>query len=125
MKSPRKPAYHILVVDDETSVSDSIRMVLQHHGHTVQTAENGAAAIALLEPGHFQLVITDYLMHGMNGDELAKTIKLRMPGLPVIMASAYADELKTSDKLDGKVDHLLLKPFSIAELNEAIAHVMG
>jgi CheY-like chemotaxis protein len=125
MKFPRKPAYHILVVDDETSVSDSIRMVLQHHGHTVQTAENGAAAIALLEPGRFHLVITDYLMHGMNGDELAKTIKLRQPGLPIIMASAYADELKASDKLDGKVDHLLFKPFSIAELNEAIAHVMG
>ena len=124
MKEQGKPVLQILVVDDEPTVRDSIRMLLTHFGHSVQTADNGAAALALLTPGRFNLVITDYFMHGMKGDELATLIKLREPGLPVIMATAFADELKAGGKLDGNVNHLLIKPFSVAELNDAIARVM-
>jgi CheY-like chemotaxis protein len=82
------------------------------------------AALVLLESGRFNLVITDYFMPGMKGDELAALIKLRQPGLPIIMATAYASELKADDKLGGNVDHLLTKPFSITELCSAIAGVM-
>jgi CheY-like chemotaxis protein len=123
MKPSEQPAYSILVVDDEPSVRDSIRMLLVHFGHAVQTAENGAAALALLSAHRFNLVITDYFMHGMKGDELAALIKLRHPGMPVIMATAYADELKAEGRLDGNVDHLLIKPFSITEMRDAIARL--
>jgi CheY-like chemotaxis protein len=123
MKASGKPVFKILVVDDESTVRDSIRMVLEHLGHTVEAADNGAAAFALLTPGRFNLVITDYFMPGMKGDELASLIKLHHAGLPIIMATAYADQLKAEGKLDGTVDYLLIKPFNVAELCNAIALV--
>jgi CheY-like chemotaxis protein len=123
MKEPKKPGLQILVVDDEPTVLDSIRMVLSHLGHTVQTADSGAAALGLLTPDRFNLVITDYFMNGMKGDELATVIKQRQPGLPIIMATAYADELKADGRLKGQVDYLLIKPFSMAELMAAIDQV--
>ena len=122
-KEHAKPVLQILVVDDEPTVRDSIKMLLEHFGHTVQTADNGAAALALVEPGRFNLVITDYFMHGMKGDELAALIKAREPGLPIIMATAFVDELKASGKLNGNVDDLLIKPFSLTDLRDAIARV--
>jgi DNA-binding NtrC family response regulator len=100
MKPPEQLAYNILVVDDEPSVRDSIRMLLVHFGHAVQTSENGAAALALLSKHSFHLVITDYFMQGMKGDELASIIKIRHPGMPVIMATAFADELMADGRLD-------------------------
>ena len=124
MKLPKQPVYKIILVDDEPTVRASIRMLLAHLGHDVQTADSGLTALVLLESGRFNLVITDYFMPGMKGDELAALIKLRQPGLPIIMATAYASELKADDKLGGNVDHLLTKPFSITELCSAIAGVM-
>jgi len=124
MKEEGKPAYQILVVDDEPAVHGSIRMLLDFDGHTVQTADSGESALTLLQPGRFHLVITDYFMLGMRGDELAALIRLRHPGLPIIMTTAFADELKANGKVNGIVDHLLLKPFSINELRDAIAKVM-
>jgi CheY-like chemotaxis protein len=120
----KKPALHIIVVDDEPAVLDSMRVLLAHLGHTIQTADNGVDALALLGSGHFNLVITDYYMQGMKGDELAKVIRLRLPELPIIMATAFADELKADGRLEGNVDCLLIKPFSLTELTVAIASVM-
>ena len=125
MKLPKQPVYKIILVDDEPTVRDAIRMVLAHLGHDVQTADSGLTALVLLETGRFNLVITDYFMPGMKGDELAALIKLRQPGLPIIMATAYASELKADGKLGGNVDHLLNKPFSVTELRNAIARVLA
>ena len=123
MTDQGKPAYKVLVVDDESSVRDSIRMLLEFHGHTVETADGGALGLTRLETERFDLVITDYLMHGMRGDQLAAAIKQRHPALPIILATAFADDLKANGTLNGIVDHLLIKPFSMAELCEAVASV--
>jgi len=124
MKLSEQPVYKIMLVDDEPSVRNSIQMLLVHFGHIVQSADNGTAALAWLETGQFDLLITDYFMPGMHGDELAALIKLRQPGLRIIMVTAYADQLRAEGKLDGNVDCLLLKPFSLTELKDAIAQVM-
>ena len=124
MKTQGKPAYQILVVDDESAVRDSIRMVLEFLGHAVETADSGAMALSLLKPGRFDLVITDNFMHGMKGDQLAATLKQRQPGLPVIMVTAFPDKLDANSKLEGVVDFLVVKPFAIADLSDAIARVM-
>jgi len=62
------PAYQILVVDDEPSVSRTIRMLLEYDGHEVQTVVSGEEALALMELRQFDLVITDYSLGGMQGD---------------------------------------------------------
>jgi CheY-like chemotaxis protein len=125
MPESEKPSYQILLVDDEPSVNSSIRMLLDFDGHSVQTADSGESALTLLQPGRFHLVITDYYMLGMKGDELAALIKLRHPGMPIIMITAFADVLQESGKVKYVVDYLLLKPFSLPDLRKAIEIVMS
>ena len=124
MKEQGKDGHQILVVDDEPSVCRAIKMLLEFDGHEVQTADSGEAALGIFAPGRFDLVITDYSMKEMKGDQLAALIKQRHPAQPIIMATAFAHELKAAGTLNGDVDFILNKPFSQADLREAIARVL-
>lgn len=101
-----------------------MKMLLKYDGHVVQTVESGEAALTLLERDLFDLVITDYSMGGMTGNQLAGIIKQRWPGQPVIMASAFAGDFHAAGKPFVNVDFILSKPFSRLELGDAIAKVM-
>jgi CheY-like chemotaxis protein len=125
MKTEETHGHQILVVDDESSVSKAIKMLLEHDGHKVQTADSGEAALAVLEQAEFNLIITDYKMQGMNGDQLATLIKQRRPGQRIIMATAFADEFNIYGKPSGGVEFVLNKPFSLKELREAVALVLS
>jgi CheY-like chemotaxis protein len=114
----------ILVVDDEPTVSGAIKLLLQFDGHVVQTVDNGEAALALLEQHQFDLIITDFFMPGMKGDQLAAHIKERRPGQHVIMVTAFAEEFNAFGKAQGDVDFLLPKPFFRDELREAVFQVL-
>ena len=61
---------HILVVDDESFVRQSIHILLQGDGYVVHDAQSGVEALALFEPDKFDMVFIDYLMPGMKGDQL-------------------------------------------------------
>jgi CheY-like chemotaxis protein len=124
MPTPGNQVRRILVVDDEPAVGDAIKMMLKFDGHEVQTASGSKEALSLLEQGKFDLIITDYSMPGMKGDELAAVIKQRLPHQPIIMISAYAEMLKSSGNPLAGVDFMLSKPFFMAELREAIARVL-
>ena len=124
MPTPGNQVRQILVVDDEPAVCDAIKMMLKFDGHTVQTADGSKAALALLEQDKFDLIIMDYSMPGMKGGELAAVIKQRLPHQPIIMITAYAEMLKSSSNPLPGVDFILSKPFSLADLREAIAGVL-
>ena len=120
-----KVKYQILVVDDEPSVCKAIQMMLKYYGHEVQVANDGAAALTLFESREFDLVITDYLMPEMKGDELVTHIKRCRPGQRIILVTAFAEDFLAYGKPTGGVDFVLNKPFSLQELRGAIAEVMG
>ena len=124
MPTPGNQVWRILVVDDEPAVGDAIKMMLKFDGHAVQTASGSKEALSLLEQGKFDLIITDYSMPGMKGDELAAVIKQRLPHQPIIMITAYAEMLKSSSNPLPGVDFIISKPFSLADLREAIAGVL-
>jgi two-component system, OmpR family, response regulator MprA len=111
------PPHRILVVDDEPFVCDALKMLLEFDGHEVQSANNASDALAMFEAGKFDLVITDYSMPNMKGDELARAIKDRMAGQPVVMVTAYAEMLQLPLK---GVDFVISKPFPLESLREAI-----
>lgn len=113
---PRK----ILVVDDEPYVCDAVRMMLAFDGHQVETAASGKDALALFDAGKYDLVITDYAMPAMKGDELAATIKSLVPNQPVVLITAYAEMLKSSDVPLVGVDFIVSKPFLLENLREAV-----
>jgi CheY-like chemotaxis protein len=89
----------------------------------VETASDAKQALDLLQKGRFDLVITDYAMPSMKGDELAAQIKLRTPGQPVVMITAYAEMLQSSGNPLKGVDFIISKPFLLENLREAIAKV--
>jgi CheY-like chemotaxis protein len=120
---PVNPAKRILVVDDEPFVCDAVKMMLAFDGHEVETASCGKEALALFEKGKYDLVITDYVMPGMKGDELSAAIKARAPQQPVVMISAHVEVLHSSGSRLGGVDHVISKPFLLDDLREALAKV--
>ena len=113
----------ILVVDDEPMVCEAVKMLLEFDGHRVVTAVNGNEALALFDHGGFDVVITDYTMPGMKGDELALALKARLPAQPVIMLTAHAEMIKTVAVPLKGVDQLVSKPFQFQDLREAIQRV--
>ena len=124
MPTSRNQRLQILVVDDEAAIRSVIKMFLQYEGHEVQTVSSGEEALSLLENSKFDLIITDYSMLDMKGDELAAIIKQRLPAQPIIMISAYAEMLKGSGNPLTGVDALVSKPFLLKDLREAIARVL-
>jgi CheY-like chemotaxis protein len=114
----------ILVVEDEPAVSIAIKMVLEHAGHRVQAVSNGRDALALLEPGKFDLITTDFAMPGMKGDALAAAIKERLPNQPVLMISSNGFIEKASGNPLTGVDMVINKPFSLEELREAVTKIL-
>jgi two-component system, NtrC family, response regulator AtoC len=112
---------HILVVDDEPLVRQSIQLLLEDDGYIVDEAESGAEALAVFEPGKFAMVFTDYCMPEMKGDKLAAAIKKRSPKQPVVMITAFPEKLTCSDVPLGGVDSFICKPFEAGTLRAAIA----
>ena len=123
MSVPAFPPRKILVVDDEPFVCDAVKMMLSFDGHEVEVAGNGKDALAMFEPGKFDLVITDFAMPTMKGDELAAAIKARAPNQPVVLITAYAEMLQSSGNPLKGIDFVISKPFLLENLREAIAKV--
>ncbi|WP_236037409.1 response regulator [Belnapia arida] len=92
--APPRPAQRrsVLLVDDDPLVLASTRDMLEDLGHVVLEASSGPEALALLRAGRAaDLVITDYAMPGMTGVQLANAIHRDWPGLPVLLATGYAE----------------------------------
>ena len=111
---------HILIVDDEPLVRQTVQMLLQDDGYLVDEAKSGAEALALFEPGKFDMIFTDYLMPGMKGDQLAAAIKRRSPEQPVVMLTAFPEKLQCSECPLGGVDSIICKPFELDTLRSVI-----
>lgn len=114
----------VLVVDDEPMVCDTFRMLLTTDGHTVEAVNSAESASVALEKGTFDLVIIDYALPVMKGDELAVAIKSRWPNQPIVIVSASAEILQARDQPLPGVDFILGKPFSIEELRDAMAKAL-
>jgi len=123
MTQPAFPQRRILVVDDEPFVCDALKMMLVFDGHIVETASNAKAALEQFENGKFDVVITDYLMPDMRGDELAIRIKALKPKQPIVMITAHDEMLRASGNPLTGIDALISKPFLLENLREAIAKV--
>jgi two-component system response regulator TrcR len=123
MVAPLLSQRHILVVDDEPFVCDAVKMMLSFDGHVVETATNGKDALDKFDSAKFDVVITDFAMPAMKGDELAAAIKSRDPKQPVVMITAHAEMLRSSDTPLAGVDFIISKPFLLENLREALAKV--
>lgn len=111
----------ILCVDDDVLVLMNTAAMLEELGHEVTEAHSGPEALELFDPERFDLVITDHAMPKMTGTELAEALRARRPGLPVLLATGYAERTPgVSDELPR-----LAKPFWQADLAAAIRRTAG
>jgi two-component system cell cycle sensor histidine kinase/response regulator CckA len=105
----------VLLVEDEDGIRKLARFTLEGQGYEVIEADGGEAALELLTPGRrIDLLVTDLIMPGMDGRELAARLRAARPDAGVVFMSGYVPE---SLRLDGVPDALFLaKPFTPAEL---------
>jgi len=116
----------ILLVEDEDGVRRIARIALEGRGYRVLAAASGRAAIGVAE-GHgprIDLLVTDLVMPGMSGRELADELRVRRPGLRVLFISGYVeDELARHGIVEAEVA-FLHKPFSLDELGAKVRAVL-
>lgn len=108
---------NILLVDDDPSARNSLRLLLSIDRHRVTEATSGREALHLFTGGSYDLVIMDYFMPDMLGDELAKNIKYLAPSQPLVLVTAYEEKLVDVRQTANAV---LGKPLSLDELRRAI-----
>jgi two-component system response regulator PilR (NtrC family) len=115
----------ILVVDDERSMRDFLKILLVKEGYQVETASGGTQALEKIEQHPFNLIISDIRMDGMGGLELLNTIKEKHPSLPVVMITAFAspDDAVFAMK-NGAFDYVS-KPFNVDEIKSVISSAVA
>lgn len=107
----------VLAVDDDALIQMNTVAMLEELGHRVLEATNGAEALDIVrQNAAIDVILTDYAMPKMTGRDLAIAVARERPGLPVILATGYA-ELPPGEKADVR---LLPKPFGLTELARAL-----
>ncbi len=111
----------ILVVEDDAELRDALCDTLTLAGYAAETADNGYAALDILDRKTVQMVITDIQMPRMDGHTLLKQIKRKWPQLPVMLMTAFGSiEMAVEAMRDGAVDYLT-KPFEAEVLAANVA----
>lgn len=116
----------ILLVEDDEFLRELGERFLSGFGYTVSTAASGAEALAVFEALQEKpaLLLTDVIMPGMSGAQLANELQSRDPALRVLFISGYTDDAISQHGVLNKGTHLLNKPFTRAELATAVRSVL-
>jgi CheY-like chemotaxis protein len=110
-----------LLVDDEELVRTSTSYMLAELGYRVVEAASGEEALELIEAGEaFDLLVTDHLMPGINGTDLARVVRTSRPGTAILLVSGYAER----EGLDPDLPRLT-KPFRKNELAASLSQLCG
>jgi signal transduction histidine kinase/CheY-like chemotaxis protein len=118
----RREGARILVVEDDDFVRGSMVELLEALGHQVTQAADGETGLRELDRVQPDLMITDYLMPGMTGAELILQARVACPGLPMIIATGYADMKAIEQVIDD--DMVLRKPFQLSELAASVERAL-
>jgi len=121
-----KPNSKILIVDDMQTMRRLLKSALTDLGFTdITDADGGRTAMALLEKGNFELVITDWNMPDMAGIDLLRAIRAheRLKDLPVMMVTAEAKKEQIMEAAQAGVNGYVVKPFNAGQLKEKLDKV--
>ena len=113
----------ILVVDDDNDVRGVAAQMVEELGYQVVAAASGTEALRQLAEGAFDLILTDVVMPGMSGVELARRIRAVAPAMPLLFASGYADVATFGEEL--ATETVLKKPYRIGEIAARIGDALA
>ena len=106
----------ILVVEDEKQLAGILRRGLREHGYAADEAHDGEDALSLVETSEYDLIVLDVMLPGLSGLEIARTLRARRIGTPILMLTARDTVDDRVAGLDSGADDYLIKPFAFREL---------
>ncbi len=123
---PRGHGERVLLIDDEAPVLAATAEMLSRLGYEAVPFCDSRAALAAFEaaPERFDVVVTDEVMPGLTGTELARMLRHRRPDLPIVLTSGYSGATLTHGALGAGVSELLTKPLQSREMAAALARVL-
>ena len=113
----------ILIVDDEKNIRTHLATYVRGLGHTAETAADGPAALAAVERGAIDVVLTDVRMAGMDGLALLREIRRRQPDVVVVLMTAYATVPQAVEAMRAGAYDYLVKPFSLDQVGLLLERV--
>ena len=115
----------VLVVDDESSIRELLAKTLALAEYDVDTAPDGRAALERLRLGHYDLLIADLKMPGMDGLTLIREAKRLKADMPVIIITGFSTESSAIEAVNLGVAGYLTKPFRVPQVLAAAARALG
>ncbi|MEK6582499.1 MAG: response regulator [Nitrospirota bacterium] len=110
-------AKKILIVDDDIAVRNLLNEILTFHGYDVDCVSNGEDAIKLIKAKHYDVLVTDYMMPGINGIELVKKARDIKSSMPIIgMSGSYNEK----NFLAAGANLFIAKPFVFKKLKDIL-----
>src|ERR687884_1085581 len=106
----------LLIVDDEQGMRQLLSIVFGREGHEVRVAENGRRALELLREQPADLIVSDVKMPDMGGIELLRSARALLPGVAVVLMTAFASVETAREAFKLGADDFITKPFDIDEL---------
>jgi two-component system, cell cycle sensor histidine kinase and response regulator CckA len=117
----------ILLVEDERPVRSTLRRLLERHGYQVLEAANGQDALSLVAArgAEIDLVLSDMVMPGMGGTELAGRVRSSLPRMPVLLMTGYTEEAITRAGDRPLDEHIIEKPFTLHTMLEKVSRALA
>lgn len=106
----------VLIIEDEKMLADSLAMLLKSKGFDVEAVYDGVTGTEYAEMGIYDLLILDVMMPGMNGYEVARSVRAKRCSTPILMLTAKSGTLDRIEGLNAGADYYLTKPFDTREL---------
>jgi DNA-binding NtrC family response regulator len=110
---------HILLVDDDEWIRDSLSIFFENEGCHLQTFENAEDALKVIDGAPYKIAIADYKLPGMTGLDFFKRIQRSHPSTERILITAYRNEEITAQAKKMGIDHIIYKPFSTGMIAQA------
>lgn len=101
----------VLLVEDDNDMSEVLRHTLTNRGFTVQVAHDGRAALALLKVNKYDVILLDWMMPGLSGVDVCRSLRSAGDCTPILMLTARTSDEDTEAGLDAGADDYLTKPF--------------
>ncbi|MBI5741313.1 MAG: sigma-54-dependent Fis family transcriptional regulator [Nitrospirae bacterium] len=118
-------AKRLLIVDDEETLRESLKRVLVLEGYSVDAVNSSEAALKSVEEGSYDLIITDIILPGMDGIDLVRNVRARVPDQSVIVITAYASLETAVGALRAGAYDYVVKPIIHEELKRTIRNTLN
>ena len=114
----------VLIADDDRAIRDSLGLALRLDGYSVLLADDGVAALNMLDLHQVDVLIIDLLMPRLDGVSTCRAMRARGDNTPVLVLTARTEPNDRAESFDAGADDFLVKPFDFAELAERLRRLL-